>query len=211
MVALTRTALRVDATPADLDRWRQQFATTHTVGWPGFLAPDLSTLVRRRLAVAPITLRTEGAREIEHVLDDAVLLGALQAVLGDPALWRFIESVTGCRPISTFSGRIYRRARRPGGDHYFPWHNDVVDGRLVGLSINLSEQPYRGGRLQIRDAATARPLADVATEAFGDAMIFRIDEALEHQVTPVEGDAPRTVLAGWFREGVDYWSLVRQP
>jgi hypothetical protein len=211
MVALTRTALRLDASEAEIARWRREFDSAHTVMWPGFLAPDLASLVRSRLAGAPVTLRIEGTREIEHVIDDAALLGALHVVLCDPALWRLIQAVTGCRAISAFSGRIYRRERRPGGEHYFPWHNDVTDGRLVGLSINLSERPYIGGRLQIRDAATTDLLADVATEKFGDAMIFRIDELIEHQVTPVDGPDPRTVLAGWFREGADYWSLVRQP
>lgn len=195
--------------PDGMGAWRTAFAASHALVWPGFLAPDLAAYVRRRLATAPITIRREHDREIEHTIDDPVLLGAMQAILGDPALWRLVESVTGCRAIDAFSGRIYRREARAGGAHYYPWHNDVCEGRLIGLSINLSEQPYDGGRLQIREAASGRVITEVATAAFGDAMIFRIDPALEHQVTPVESATPRTALAGWFREGVDYWTLVR--
>ncbi|MFP5378663.1 MAG: 2OG-Fe(II) oxygenase [Vicinamibacteria bacterium] len=209
MLALTRTSLHLEATPARIDAWRRSFAAAHALVWPGLLDADLAAYVRRRLAVAPVVIRTEDAREIEHTIDDPLLLGAMQAILSDPALWRLVEAVTGCPAIDAFSGRVYRREARPGGAHYFPWHSDVTDGRLIGLSVNLSDKPYDGGRLQIRDAASGRLLTDIATAAFGDAMIFRIDPALEHQVTPVAGATPRTALAGWFREGVGYWTLVR--
>ncbi|MGE4069510.1 MAG: 2OG-Fe(II) oxygenase [Vicinamibacterales bacterium] len=211
MIALTRSALVLTAGPAQVASWRQEFARTHVVRWPGLLAPDLDTLVRTRLARAAFATRVEDGREVEHTLDDHGLAGVLHAVLNDPELWQVVEAVTGCRPIGAFSGRVYRREARTDGGHYFPWHSDVSDGRLVGFSLNLGDTPYAGGRLQVRDADSHEILTDTANPGRGDALLFRIDPALEHQVTPVEGPEPRTVLAGWFREGLDYWSLVAPP
>jgi hypothetical protein len=81
----------LDGSAADLDEWQREFAASHVVRWPNFLAPDLAALVRARLAVAPVRRRADGAREIEHVIDDDGLLGTLQMVLCDPALWRLVE------------------------------------------------------------------------------------------------------------------------
>jgi hypothetical protein len=211
VIALTRAALVLTADAAQIEAWRREFARAHAVVWPGLLAPDLDRVVRHRLARAAFTTRMAGDREIEHTLDDEALAGALHAVLNDPELWQVVRRVTGCRPIGAFSGRVYRREARGDGGHYFPWHSDVSDGRLVGFSLNLGDAPYTGGRLQIRDAASEAILTDTANPGRGDALLFRIDPALEHHVTPVQGPAPRTVLAGWFREGVDYWSLVAPP
>lgn len=208
MIALTRSALVLTAGTAEIEAWRREFAHAHAVLWPGMLAPDLDTIVRSRLARAAFASRVEDGREIEHTLDDEALAGTLHAVLNDPELWQVVEGVTGCRPIGAFSGRVYRREARRDGAHYFPWHSDVSDGRLIGFSLNLGDAPYAGGHLQIRDAASHEVLTETANPGRGDALLFRIDPALEHQVTPVEGPEPRTVLAGWFREGLDYWSLV---
>ncbi|MGE3276871.1 MAG: 2OG-Fe(II) oxygenase [Vicinamibacterales bacterium] len=211
MLAVTRGSLVVRAEPEVLAGWKETFRQHHALVWPGFLGADLGALVRRRLAAAPFTTRHDGTREIEQQLDDPVLHGTLQAVLNDPALWRLVQDVTGCAALGGFSGRIYRREARGDGAHYFPWHSDTTDGRVVGFSLNLGEAGYDGGRLQIREADTGHVLSDLAITGPGDAMIFRIAPGFEHQVTPVTGPVPRTVLAGWFRTGFDYWSAVAGP
>jgi hypothetical protein len=38
----------------------------------------------------------------------------------------------------------------------------------------------------------------VANTGAGDAVLFRIAERLEHRVTSLRGDVPRTAYAGWF-------------
>ncbi len=136
--------------------------------------------------------------EIELTLDEPGLFGLFLLTLNDPALFSAIEAVTQCGPIGCFTGRVYRRHNSDGRAHHYPWHNDVSDDRLVGLSINLGREPYEGGVLQIRDAATLQPISEMANTVAGDAMLFRISDAIEHQVTPVTGDTFRMVLAGWF-------------
>ena len=98
----------------------------------------------------------------------------------------------------------------PGAGHYDSWHTDASQARMVAMSVNLGTDPYRGGRLQIRDADTRRILHEVANVGDGDAVLFRISRQLAHRVTPVEGTVAKTALAGWFRAEPDYQRLMRQ-
>ena len=50
----------------------------------------------------------------------------------------------------------------------------------------------------MRERDTRRVIFELANTGPGDAVLFRISEKLEHMVTAVEGDEPRTVFAGWF-------------
>src|SRR5438552_16205534 len=104
-------------------------------------------------------------------------------------MYRLVEDVSGCRPISFFFGRVYRRL--PDLAHHDSWHSDLVEGRQIGMSLNLSARPYEGGIFEIREAATERRLAAIANVGPGDAILFRIDPALEHRVTDVRGVAPK--------------------
>jgi hypothetical protein len=76
-----------------------------------------------------------------------------------------------------------------------------MHGRRVALSINLSGQPFEGGELLLRDAASEQVLAEIGNRAEGDAVLFRVHEDLEHRVLPVAGEVPRTAFAGWFTAG----------
>ena len=69
---------------------------------------------------------------------------------------------------------------------------------MVGLSINLSDNIYEGGYLQIRKKESKETIYQIQNVGFGDAIFFRITPFLEHQVTPLKGCIPRTVFAGWF-------------
>jgi hypothetical protein len=42
-------------------------------------------------------------------------------------------------------------------------------------------------------------LAEVANTGPGSALIFRIAEELQHRISDMEGDEPKTAFAGWFR------------
>jgi hypothetical protein len=127
-------------------------------------------------------------------------------LLNSPKLFRAIEQITGCERIACFSGRMYRR---PASSTYFNrWHTDITDeGRMVALSINLNAEPYEGGALQIRSAKTHEVLSEVHNRNYGDAIIFPVDERLEHRVCEVESGAAKTALAGWFRSKPDPNSL----
>jgi hypothetical protein len=80
--------------------------------------------------------------------------------------------------------------------------------RLVALSVNLNTAPYEGGVLSIREAATERILCELTNSGFGDAILFRIDERLQHRVSDVEGTVAKTALAGWFESAPDYRTLL---
>jgi len=41
-------------------------------------------------------------------------------------------------------------------DIHDDWHNDCCDSRLIGVSVNLSPEPYNGGVFQLREAATGK-------------------------------------------------------
>jgi 2OG-Fe(II) oxygenase superfamily len=83
---------------------------------------------------------------------------------------------------------------------------------LLALSINLGKQSYEGGVLEIRRHKSQESVQVVNTE-FGDAILFRLADYLEHRVTNVEGTVPKTAFAGWFRSQPDFWAslnLTRQ-
>jgi hypothetical protein len=201
----------LQAGDVELTALAAEFSRTHAARLPGFLDRPLLDLVRGRLAVARFAPRVdEHGIELEQTLDDERLAGLFTVALNDPALFALVESMTGCRAIGCFTGRVYRRAARDDAGHYYPWHDDLAHDRLVGLSVNLSETEYAGGVLQIRDAATKAMIVEVANTGHGDAVLFRISPKLEHQVTPVIGSGPRTVLAGWFRERPSFRELLAE-
>ena len=64
--------------------------------------------------------------------------------------------------------------------------------------------------LQWLETAQPDPLGVVtALTGFGDAIVFRIDPSLRHQVTEVTGRFAKTAYAGWFRTSPDYPTLFR--
>lgn len=120
----------------------------------------------------------------------------LELLCNDPSLLKAIEALTGCNPLRRFSGFVYRLV--PGVGHHHNWHNDVLDGRRVAMSINLEPEPYAGGALQMRERESGKVIEQVTNENPGDAVIFRIDPAFQHRVLPVSAGV-KTAFAGWFR------------
>jgi hypothetical protein len=97
----------------------------------------------------------------------------------------------------------------PGAGHASDWHSDVSGGRMITMSVNLSTAPFDGGELQIREASTERMLRRLRNTGAGDAVIFRIDPSLQHQVLPLTGKASRDALAGWFLASPHYRDVLR--
>lgn len=189
----------------DLARLRAEFDQRHLIHLPGFLEPKLLQLIQETLA--SITFRrSEQKTGIELRPVDTTSYYALELLMNSPKLLRLIEQITGCAAITCFNGRIYRRL--PSPEYYQRWHTDVAeDGRLVAVSINLSTSVYEGGVLQIRWAGSQQILCEPHNTGFGDALVFRVDAGLEHRITPVEGDAPKTAMAGWFKSKPEARSL----
>jgi hypothetical protein len=79
---------------------------------------------------------------------------------------------------------------------------------LVALSLNLGPDPYVGAALRIRDRRTGRITDEVTNTEPGDALVFRVDPALEHRITDIEGTAPKTAWAGWFKAQPDFRAVL---
>ena len=133
--------------------------------------------------------------------------GLVHFLLNNPALFEILQNITGCGRIGRFYGRVYRMV--PVADHYDSWHDDAFDDRMITISINLSREFYRGGVLQIRERKSKRCLYEVANTGFGDAIVFRVDGALQHRVTDVEGNVEKVALSGWFVPWPDYQFFLK--
>jgi 2OG-Fe(II) oxygenase superfamily len=124
------------------------------------------------------------------------LVARLLFLLNDPDLRRAVGAITGTGPIARFDARIYRRL--PVAEHYDNWHDDLAGPhRVVTMSVNLGSEPYGGGELLLRRKGEPEPFAAVHNVGPGDALLFRIDPALEHRVTSITSGV-KTALAGWF-------------
>ena len=206
LARLTRLGFACDAAPLELRSAREHFEQHDYLRLPGFIEPVLLRVIQRYLRGTGFQ-----AREYAEIGHDLTLLKnplwrVLHFLMNDPQLFRLIRRVTGCPPIGCFTGRIYRMVARPGAE--LTWHDDGDDDlRLVAISINLSEARYRGGALQIREKSRYA-FEVVPNLGFGDAIIFRVAEHLEHRVTPVEGKIPKTALTGWFRSRPRYTTLI---
>jgi hypothetical protein len=53
-------------------------------------------------------------------------------------------------------------------------------------------------------------LCELPNPGFGDAVLFRIDERLEHRVSNVEGAVPKIAFSGWFESEPDYRTLIAE-
>ncbi len=176
---------------------RAQFDLHHVVRLPQLLDRPLLERVQRNLLQSRFSPFVHQGIGRDIRLEDNPTSGLLLLLANSPALCRIIEDITSCDYIGSFSGHLYRMM--PGGDHYDSWHDDAVQERVVGMSINLSGAVYSGGIFHLRDRATGRILCQAVNTGFGDAILFRLSPQLEHCVTPVDGAFPKTAFAGWFR------------
>ncbi len=208
LLQLTRRGAVWHGTEAAQGVSRDEFSRRHVIKLPALLDGQLLRQIH-------IAIDRSQFRELVHpgiaselCMATNACLGLLHFLVNDRHMYRLVEDVSGCRPISFFSGRVYRRL--PNSTHHDSWHSDLVEGRQIGMSLNLSAQPYEGGLFEIREAAAERQLAAIANIGPGDALLFRIDPALEHRVTNVRGAVPKTAFAGWFGSSRDYLAALRE-
>lgn len=200
-VRLTRSGPVVSDSEEELARLRAHFEERHFLSLPGFLDPALLDTLRGKLAASGFARIDRDVGSELRPLDNAPYT-ALELLLNSRAVLGLIPRLTGCAAVACFTGRIYRRA--PAESHVSNWHTDLnEDGRMVTLSINLSDEVYRGGTTLVREAATRRVVCELPNTGFGDAILFPIDPRFEHRVLDVEGDVPKTALAGWFNSKPD--------
>jgi hypothetical protein len=202
MIQINRSGVTFRGAPGDLQNLRSQFDQRHCVLLRDFFEPELLALVRRRLESAGFQDHHDSGIAEELMAQDKTLNGLLHIVTNNPKLFELVKEITGCDPIGSFGGRVYRMI--PGGGHYDTWHSDVGDNRLITLSLNLSADVYSGGLLQIREVESGRIVHEVANTGLGDAILFRISTKLCHRVSALEGTGAKTAFAGWFKSQPSY-------
>ena len=208
MIHITRRGVVVRGSDEDFLQARRAFAVAHCLRLERFVDDDLLTVLRKALAVAPFHDRTHDGIGTELCLSEGPLSAALEFLWNAPALSSAIDRITGCGSIGCFEGRVYRML--PAQGHYDSWHSDVGQDRRIAMSVNLSAAHYGGGVTELRRVDEQEPFHRIANTGFGDAIIFRIDPALRHQVTEITGREAKTAYAGWFRTMPDYPTLFRQ-
>ncbi len=206
LATLTRLGISSDATPSQLRSAHEHFEQHDYLRMSGFIEPALLRVIQHYLRGAVFK---EKEYEVGSALSlsDNPLAGVFYVLLNDPKLFRLIRRVTGCGRIGCFTGRLYRMVARDG--HAFKWHNDIMYDRKVAISISVSDAAYRGGTLQIRDTSRGKR-ETVPNLGFGDAIIFRVAEHLQHRVTPVVGECAKTAVTGWFCSRPSYTSVHRE-
>ena len=200
MLQLTRKGLVLHG---QLDVLRERFFTNHCVVLEKLLEPALLKKVQEGIEQAPWRTTTHvDDVGTELTLDDPVTIHILLFLLNRPEFLDAIRIITGCAEIDYFHGRVYRLAAGPQSQ--LSWHDDIDpapqgEQRHVGLSINLSTDVFAGGTFELRDRLTRAPLGQINNTGFGDALLFRVSNNLEHRVTEVVGKVAKTAWAGWFR------------
>jgi hypothetical protein len=191
-------------------RLRQEFDRNHCVLLPSFLSASLLAEIQAEVEKGEFYVLETGI-STELCMRATGVSALLDLLMNDPELFEFVRAITGCGTIGAFIGRVYRLLPEPAyeGD----WHDDVHEGRMIAMSINLTPHPYRGGVLEIRDHGSDEILHRAKHEKPGDALLFRVDDRLQHRVSSVEGPTPRTAYAGWFisDENLDYMELINFP
>lgn len=190
---------------AALDVLRDEFALNHCVVLDKLLSPSLSNLIDSQLTNARYSdtdyQNSKGVsygKEETLISEKHYLLPTLSLFLNGDVFLNAIRHITGHSEIQSFGGRIFQL--RESKEGHLSWHDDLKKGenRLIGLSLNLSKNLYEGGDFSIRDKSTKKVYKQVSYRGWGSAHIFRINEGLQHMVTPVKGENSRVALGGWF-------------
>ena len=207
MLRLTRSGLE---SQVDLEALSGKFAESHAIHLPGLLHPDLMTAIWKGMDQGSWSSfeHVEIGREL--LLERGIAFAVLHFVVNSPEFIRTVKLITRCSSISIFEGRVYRMI--PGAGHFDSWHDDLGgETRSIGMSINLGSVPYAGGVFQLRKKGTERTLDELPNVGTGDAILFRISPTLEHRITPMEGIAPKTAFAGWFKPASkDFFSRAHE-
>jgi hypothetical protein len=197
LIQLTRNGLVFSGSSADLRKLRAKFRRDHYLILPKLIEPDLLQTILQRIESAPFLQVGFDGVASQSVINDPLTYGILFFLVNIPEFQRLVQRITGCRKIAEFKGRIYRL--NPSTGESIVWHTDVCDHRMVTFSLNLTTKEYRGGALQIRNRGSKKILHEVRNTGLGDALLMPVSTKLAHRVLPVEGDVPRTAMAGWFR------------
>ncbi len=210
MIQIKKTGTHISFSKKNLRKVQNKYSQTNLIKIQKFLDKSLLKFIQQTVRSAEFYPRTDRGIATESCMRQNTGINAMHFLLNDPALFKAVERITGCKKIGCFAGRMYSLI--PGRGHYDHWHNDidVRHLRYVGISVNLSERVYQGGVFKIRNRFSKKITAQIANTGFGNAFLFRISKKLQHRVTMPTGRNPRTVLAGWFlpkKRGVSFMRL----
>ena len=206
MLQLTsRGAVGTSRAPA-VTRLRDEFRAHRCVCVPSFIEPRLLLRIQAQIAGATFADRAHGRISTELCMERNACLGLLNFLVNDPAVFRFVEQVSGGDGLRSFVGRVYRLLA--DREHYDSWHADLHPDHEIGMSVNLGTAPFDGGVFEIRRTDSAEPLAALANVGPGDAILFSIADDVEHRVTPMRGPVAKTAFAGWFAATRDYRDVM---
>lgn len=208
MVQLTRTGIAVSALAGGVEHLRRQFDRLHCILLPSLLEPGLLHVIQRHIDAAIFNPKTHEGIGTEICMTENQAAYTLRFLANDPQLFQLIRQITACGPIGCFAGRVYRMV--PGSQHYDSWHDDMIEHRMIGMSINLSPEVYSGGVFQIRDRDSRQIIHEAANIGYGDGIIFRLSSQLQHRITEVACSVPKTAFAGWFQSEPDFHALLRK-
>ena len=185
-----------------LSTLRERFREQNYVRLPKLIEPTLLGLVRSWIERGEFRPKTHTDVGREVCLKDPKALNLIDFLVNNNRFFRIVEQITECGRIGCFISRVYRMI--PNSGHYDNWHRDLVEPRLVALSLNLSPETYSGGVLLLRDRRTQQILQEIENTGCGDAILFKLAPDLQHRVTDVSETAPKTAYAGWFCSEPDF-------
>lgn len=185
------------------------FADNHFVHLAGLIEPSLRQSIAEMISQASFTQRLTPGIGCVETCDDQRIENGFFALFNQPEVRHTISQIVG-QPIDLWGGNTVRRV--PGKNHFSNWHNDksppveLADGRryqrVVPMSLNMSEGDFSGGNLEMRSMPEQTLVADVANPIAGDALLFEINETLQHRVADVTAGCPRIVHVGWFHRQI---------
>jgi hypothetical protein len=208
---LTLKGVVFSGSAADLRALRAQFQCDHYIILPKLIELDLLATILKRIESAPSVQKEDDGVIAESIIDDPHTYNHFLFLLNMPEFQRLFQRITGCHRVADFQGRNHR-LNSTTGDRIV-WHTDVYDHRVVTFSLKLTAQEYRGGTLLIRCRGSDEFLHEVRSTGPRDALLMRDANKLFHRVLPVEGDVPRTALAGSYRcekENVNFHTALRK-
>ncbi len=208
LMQITKKQTDLHAGPVDIQALRDEFSRKHCIWFPRFLGKALLREIQAQvLSGSRYYKKSHKGLALELCMRENAVSRLIHFFINDEKIFQFVESVTGLKPIGCFHGRVYRMV--PGEGHYHVWHSDWTHHRLLGLSINLSERAYKGGALQMRTLPKKKQCHEIFNTGFGDMILFRLGEKLEHRVTDVTGTVEKVAFAGWFSSRPKYLACLK--
>jgi len=181
--------------PEDLRSLRASFKQQHCARLSRFLSRPLLHRIQRYVEEGTFAAHPYGGISTELCIDAGKAPELMFLLLNDPHLFALVQRITGCGRIGRIDGGV--RRVMPGLAQQEPWHGEIFGHGQVEISIDLSERPYSGGMLETRDRDHAVLYGRIDTEP-GDAVLVRLAPFVQHRLTAVRSDSPRTAYVGRF-------------